>query len=160
MSLIKEYRKTDKEQLNRLALEAFAQYQDCYTDWPSIKKVIGNMAELEKSAEIIVAEESGTIIGGVVLVPPSYEFNNHLDSSMALMRMLVVSPDHRGKGIGKKLTMECICRAKKLGAKAISLHTSPIMKVALSMYLKMGFQKIKDIEPICGVEYSIYALKL
>jgi len=118
------------------------------------------MTALEKSAEIIVAEESGIIIGGVALVHPSCQPNKHSDSSLVSIRMLVVSPSQRGKGIGKKLTLECIDRAKGLRAKVISLYTSPIMDVALSMYLKMGFAKIKDIAPICGVEYSIYALQL
>lgn len=160
MSSIRPYRKTDKKQLNRLALEVFAQYQNYYTDWFSIKKIIGNMADLEDSAEIIVVEESGAIIGAVAFVPPSCRPENNYESSFALMRMLVVSPSQQGRGIGKVLTMECIGRAKDLGAKKICLHTSPIMKVALSMYLRMGFKKIKDIEPIFGVEYSNYALTL
>ncbi len=74
--------------------------------------------------------------------------------------MLVVSPSQRGKGIGKKLTMECIKRARDIGVSIIGLHTSPIMEVALSMYLRMGFVKVKDIEPIFGVEYSVYKLQI
>jgi len=160
MSSTRPYRKTDKKQLNRLALEAFAQYQDYYTDWPAIKKIIGNMADLENITEIIVVEESGTIIGGVAFAPPSSQPKKDFDSSTASIRMLVVSPSQRNRGIGKKLTMECIDRAKDLGAKKICLHTSPIMKVALSMYLRIGFKKIKDIEQICGVDYSVYALNI
>jgi len=160
MKLTRPYRKTDQKQLNQLALEAFAQYQDYYTDWPAITKVIGNMADLEDSAELIVVEESGTIVGGVAFVPPSSRPKKYFDSAAASMRMLVVAPSQRGRGIGRKLTLECIARAKELGAPMICLHTSPIMEVALSMYLKMGFEKIEDIEPIYGVDYSIYALKL
>lgn len=154
------YRKTDKEQLNQIAIDAFAQYQDEYTDWHAIKKIVENMADLEESAEIIVAEESGIIIGGVAFVPPSSRLNKHFDRSLASIRILVVSPNQRGRGIGKELTIECINRAKSLGVNAIGLYTSPIMEVALSMYLRIGFKKIQDIEPICGVEYSIYSLQL
>lgn len=118
------------------------------------------MADLAESAEIIVAEEAGTVIGGVAFVPAASRLNKHFDSTTASIRMLVVSPGHRGRGIGKKLTLECIGRAKDSGAKAIALHTSPIMEVALAMYLTLGFMKIRDIEPVCGVAYSIYSLPL
>ena len=40
------------------------------------------------------------------------------------------------------------------------LHTSPIMTVALPMYLKMGFVKAYDAPPIFGVPYAVYTKAL
>lgn len=70
--------------------------------------------------------------------------------------MLVVDPEHRGFGLGRALTDECIIRARHERAPGIALHTSPIMEVALAMYLKMGFEKYSSAPQIQGVEYAVY----
>jgi ribosomal protein S18 acetylase RimI-like enzyme len=72
------------------------------------------------------------------------------------MRMLVVRAHLRGRGIGKALADECIRRALRDNAKEIALHTSPIMKVALPMYERMGFQWVADAPSLFGVPYGIY----
>ena len=62
--------------------------------------------------------------------------------------------------LGRALSMECIARAKRDASPIIALHTSPIMKVALPMYLKMGFVKAYDAPPIFGVAYAVYTKAL
>jgi hypothetical protein len=42
----------------------------------------------------------------------------------------------------------------------IALHTSPIMTVALSMYLRMGFARLRDAPRYLGVDYAVYAKAL
>ena len=42
----------------------------------------------------------------------------------------------------------------------IALHTSPIMTVALPMYLRMGFERLRDAPPIRGVYYAVYTKML
>ena len=74
--------------------------------------------------------------------------------------MLVVDPAFRGKGIGRVLSNECIARAKRDGSPVIALHTSPIMSIALPMYMKMGFVKAYDAPPISGVAYAVYTKAL
>ena len=157
---IRPYTKNDEEQLNSVAVEAFLQFKDDYSDWNAIQAVVSDISALNDDAEVIVAEESGKIIGGVAFVPPRDDSRGHFEQSWASIRMLVVSPSQRGRGIGRKLTEECIKRASKVGASFIGLHTSPIMDVALSMYLRMGFVKVRDIDPILGVEYAIYKLDI
>ena len=56
--------------------------------------------------------------------------------------------------------LNLIDRAKRDSCPAIGLHTSTIMEVALSMYIRLGFEKMKDIPPIHGVPYAIYKLDL
>jgi len=58
------------------------------------------------------------------------------------------------------LSNECIARAKRDGSPIIALHTSPIMSVALPMYLKMGFAKAYDAPPIFGVACAVYTKAL
>ena len=158
--IIRNYKQDDKEQLNSVAVKAFTQFKDQYNDWDRIYSAVGKMSSLAASSDLIVAEDCGEIIGGVALIPPGGSSSGYFDPTWASIRMLVVSPEQRGKGVGKKLTVECINRAIKSGVKVVSLHTSPIMEVALSMYLRMGFVKVKNIEAICGVEYAVYKLEV
>ncbi|WP_338821991.1 GNAT family N-acetyltransferase [Bradyrhizobium septentrionale] len=72
----------------------------------------------------------------------------------------MIDPAFRGKGLGRALSTECVARAKRDGAPAIALHTSPIMTVALPMYLRMGFLKAHDVPPIFGVPYAVYTKAL
>ena len=160
MFIIRPYLKKDKETIKIVAIEAFSQFKDHYNDWESVKSVVGNLASLESTSELMVAEVNNEVVGAVALVHPGKDKNTNIDSSSASIRMLVVSPKHRSKGIGKQLAIECLEIAKRHGYKEISLFTSPIMKVALPMYLRMGFDKVKDIEPISGVEYALYKLEI
>ena len=160
MVIVRPYLEKDKATVNSLAIEAFAQFKDHYNDWQSIKSVVGNMASLASTSELIVAEINHEVVGAVALVHPGKDKNKNIDPSWASIRMLVVSPKHRSKGIGKQLALECLKHATRQGFQEVALFTSPIMEVALPMYLRMGFKKVKDIEPISGVEYSLYKLKV
>ena len=160
MVIVRPYLEKDKEPIKSVAIEAFAQFKEHYNDWDSIKSVLGNMASLKCTSDLIVAEINNEVVGAVALVHPGKDINNNIAPSWASIRMLVVSPKHRSKGIGKQLALECLEIAKSRGFKEVALFTSPIMKVALPMYLRMGFEKIKDIEPISGVEYALYKFEI
>ena len=74
--------------------------------------------------------------------------------------MLVVDPAYRGHGVGRALTNACIRRAERDGASRVALHTSPIMEVALAMYRRMGFERVRAVPPIHGVPYDVYVKRL
>ena len=52
---------------------------------------------------------------------------------------LYLSPDVRGKGIGKALMERCIDAAKKAGYKKVYLETMPELIAAIPMYEQFGF---------------------
>ena len=76
------------------------------------------------------------------------------------MRMLVVCPESRGKGIGRALANACIAKAQRDGADVFGLHTSAIMSVALPTYQSMGFEFVREAPSIHGVPYGIYTKQL
>ena len=45
-------------------------------------------------------------------------------------------------------------------AHIIARHASPIMTVALPMYLRMGFARRRDAPLILGVDYGVYTTTL
>jgi len=117
---------------------------------------VSRMSELSKAGEIIVAEDQGWIVGGVAYLGPHRPKPHYFDCAWPIIRMLVVKPSARGKGIGRLLTEECVRRARRDKSLIIALHTTPIMTVALPMYLRMGFTKLRDAPDIYGVPYAVY----
>jgi len=158
--LIRDYQSADQSPLRDLALASFAQYKDLYHPWEEFQAKVAGWTSLAESAELIVAEDQGVPVGAVAFVPPLASPGGHFPKDWAAFRMLIVDPKARGKGIGKQLTLECIQRARDQNGSTIGLHTSPVMAVALAMYLKLGFCLDRDIEPIYQVPYSVYRLDI
>ncbi|MDH5559666.1 MAG: GNAT family N-acetyltransferase [Deltaproteobacteria bacterium] len=156
--IIRVFQTRDATAVDALALKAFEQYSAHYKPWEEFRGKIGHMSMMP--IEIILAEKVGKIAGAVGFVAPGKVVDSHFDPQWAVIRMLVVDPVFRGQGLGRKLTEACLERAKSLGCRTIGLHTSPIMEVALSLYLRMGFIKRSDIADIYGVPYGIYTLEL
>ena len=157
---IRDYESADAEDLNRIAVAAFDQFRDHYTDWPAMRAGLSKTSDLSASGEAIVAEFQDQLAGGVAYFGPDSPKAAFFDQRWPIIRMLVVDPAFRGKGLGRVLSMECFARAKRDGSSVIALHTSPIMTVALPMYLRMGFVRVADAPPIFGVEYAVYTKAL
>lgn len=147
--------------MNAVALAAFEQYRGVYSDWDTLQRGVGSMSALADGAEIVVAEDGGEIVGAVAYCPPlSQPRADFFEPEWPIVRMLVVRPGARGRGIGRLLTDACIERARRDGAPLIALHTSPAMEVALAMYLRMGFTLVRRVADRFGVPYGVYAMRL
>jgi GNAT superfamily N-acetyltransferase len=157
---LRDYESADAEDLNRIAVSAFDQFRDHYRDWPAMLAGLSKTSDLSASGEVIIAELQNKFAGAVAYFGPNSQKAAFFDQRWPIIRMLVVDPAFRRKGIGRALSDECIARAKRDGSPIIALHTSPIMSVALPMYLKMGFAKAYDAPPIFGVAYAVYTKAL
>jgi GNAT superfamily N-acetyltransferase len=157
---VRDYAASDADDLNRIAVAAFSQFRDQYQDWPAMLAGLSKTSDLGASGEIIIAECENRPAGGVAYFGPDRPKAAFFDQRWPIIRMLVVDPVFRGKGLGRVLSTECIARAKRDGSPVIALHTSPIMTVALPMYLRMGFVKACDAPPIHGVPYAVYTKAL
>jgi len=157
---IRDYESSDAENLNRIALAAYGQFRDQFQDWPAMLAWLSKASELSATGETIVADVQNRFAGSVTYFGPDSPKAAFFDQSWPIIRMLVVEPAFRGNGIGRALTNECIARAGRDGSSVIALHTSPIMTVALPMYLRMGFVKAHDAPPIFGVAYAVYTKTL
>ncbi len=154
--LLRDFAATDQVRVDQLALEAWEQYREQYSDWKAFRQRISSMSDLAASGEIIVAEVSGRIEGAVAYVGPGKPKSDMFRPEWPIMRMLVVSPAARGMGLGRALAGECLARAQRDGADVFALHTSNMMTVALPMYLRMGFERLGPAPTMFGVPYSIY----
>ena len=158
--VLRDFRSDDAVGVNQIALAAFDEYQSAYSDWLSFSKKIGAMATLAQHGELIVAATEDALLGAVVYVGPEKPKADFFESEWSIMRMLVVHPEYRGRGLGRALANECIRRAERDGCSCIALHTTPIMTVALSMYQRMGFELLREAPSIFGVSYGIYLKQL
>lgn len=157
---LRDYRPDDAAHIDRIAVAAFSELRSHYDDWESLSANLGRMSSLADRSEIVVAAQGEAVIGAVAYVGPGVEKADYFDRDWPVMRTLVVDPARRGLGAGRALTEACIDRARRDGASLIALHTSPIMSVALPMYLRMGFEKLKDVPAIYGVPYAVYVKRL
>jgi ribosomal protein S18 acetylase RimI-like enzyme len=109
----------------------------------------------------IVAERDGRLLGCVTYFPPASASDNHdLPHDWAGIRLLGVSPDGRGEGVGRALTVECIDRARAAGASVIGLHTTMLMDVARAMYQRMGFVRAPEYDFFPASDFTVEAYRL
>jgi len=87
---------------------------------------------------LLVAENQDGIVGCVAV--------RKIDEGVCEMKRLFVRPEYRGTGIGRRLAMEIIQTAIRLGYSHMRLDTTPSMSTATSLYRSLGFY---DTEPYC-----------
>ncbi|HEY6985803.1 MAG TPA: helix-turn-helix domain-containing GNAT family N-acetyltransferase [Rhodanobacteraceae bacterium] len=83
-----------------------------------------------------IAERDGTRIGCIFLVAK--------DQTTAKLRLLLVEPDARGLGLGKRLIDECVAFARDAGYRRIVLWTQSNLDAARHLYVKAGFRKTAE----------------
>ncbi len=71
------------------------------------------------------------------------------------MKRLFIYPRYRGHGLGRKLVMEVIRRARKIGYDRMRLDTLISMESAIALYTSIGFVDIEAYthNPNAGVRY-------
>jgi DNA-binding MarR family transcriptional regulator/ribosomal protein S18 acetylase RimI-like enzyme len=79
-----------------------------------------------------IAKMDGQNVGSVFLVKDS--------EKVARLRLLLVDPVARGRGLGTRLTNECIRFARMRGYRSITLWTHKVLTVARHIYERAGFQ--------------------
>ncbi len=118
-------------------------YQDLFggRSLGSYESELFNVQRRDQDSEVFVAlDHEHRIVGGVTYVPgPGRTMSEFSDPYAAGIRMLAVDPRRQGEGVGMALTNWCIERARSAGRQRVALHSTPVMKVAHSIYERLGF---------------------
>ncbi|MCL4638697.1 MULTISPECIES: bifunctional helix-turn-helix transcriptional regulator/GNAT family N-acetyltransferase [Olivibacter] len=107
---------------------------------------------LNPGGKIFVALYRGEPVGVCALIKmndPDYDYE---------LAKMAVSPKAQGKNIGYLLGQSAINEARKIGAKALYLESNTILKPAINLYYKLGFQKISGhVSPYkrCNIQMSL-----
>ena len=83
-----------------------------------------------------IAEIDGERIGSVFVVRKT--------DAIAKLRLLIIDPKARGRGLGKHLVEECLRFAKDAGYTSMTLWTQSILVAARGIYARAGFKLVAE----------------
>jgi len=111
---------------------------------------VGELTEYPGVELIIAVDHRNELLGGVVYYR-DVKYYGAMDGVKVLentagFRFLAVEPIARGMGIGRKLTLTCIDRAKKHKKSRLIIHTTKAMQLAWNMYVKLGFFRQQELD--------------
>lgn len=163
---VRDAREDERGAIRDLTLAAYEQYGNSMPAraWEGYRGSIRQTLEEMKMDICIVAVQDHKIVGSVLLYPAkasAYE-EKMAAGNVPEIRLLAVTPEARGQGIGRILMDECIRRVRSTGATLLGLHTMDMMQVAQRMYVGMGFVYTPelDVHPAPGLIVKGYLLHL
>ncbi|PYN90848.1 MAG: N-acetyltransferase [Candidatus Rokuibacteriota bacterium] len=163
---VRDARPEDQDAIRKVTLAAYQEYAaPMKAFWEGYRRnIVASLAEVG-SAEQLVAERDGDIVGTVLLYPPrrmELPKGGGLEMPWPEVRLLAVAPAERGGGVGTALMQECVRRARRAGARVLSLHTTEMMAAALRMYERMGFVRAPELDfhPMPGTTVMGFRLDL
>jgi GNAT superfamily N-acetyltransferase len=149
----------DREAILQVTLAAYQEYEAVMPPlhWRLYRENITSTLAEVSPAEQFVAELGGEVVGTVLLYPqgslPGGAESGRSGLRWPEVRLLAVDPQARGQGIGEALVERCIQSARAAGAGAVTLHTNDMMVAAVRLYLRMGFERVPELDfsPVGGV---------
>lgn len=159
---VREAEAADRPAIHDVTLAAYEEYAARMPPalWRGYRQnIVATLADPAPALQL-VAEDAGAVVGTVLLYPAASA--GPTARPWPEVRLLAVAPSARARGVGAALMRECIARTRARGATVLSLHTTDLMRVAKSMYERMGFERAPELDftPAPGVVIQGFRLDL
>ena len=169
------FRKAEKEDFDKirsLYWNLIDQEQDD-PSFPHWKKGIHPFDEMIQNSidreELYVLADGGDIVACVIANAEKVDGYSdapwQIDSDeVIVLHVLVVHPDHRGKGLARRLVENIIEQERNVGKKALRLDVIENNTTAEKLYQKLGFQYIQTktlyYDVVGEMTFKLYELVL
>jgi putative acetyltransferase len=100
---------------------------------------------LQKGGHIFMAYAGAEAVGCFALIPTR--------NGVSEVSKMAVSPQLRGRGIGRRLLQHAIAQARSIGARSLFLGSNTRLKDAVHLYESVGFRHVKP-ETLPPMPYS------
>ncbi len=149
------------EQVGRLTVEVYVG-DGFLQDGDDYVSELLDTSHRARCAEVWVAVQDGTVLGSVTFCPVGSTYREISHDGEGEFRMLVVSSEARGRGVGKALVELCVRRSRELGYAGVRMSTMDQMAAAHRVYERLGFARSPedDWAPATGVRLLAYQLSL
>lgn len=81
----------------------------------------------------LLVNASGQIVGSVGLC--------RIEDSVCELRKMYLAPEARGSGWGRRLLEHALARAAELGFRRVVIETASVLRAAIALYERYGFQR-------------------
>lgn len=161
MTTIRLARPEEYAIIGEIAVDAYAEADNLPAD-NSYHPVLRNAAVRAAEAELLVALDGDKPVGTVTVVRPGGAYAEIAREGELEFRMLAVSPQAAGRGIGRALVRAVFERARAEQRGRVVLCVQNKAVVPRRLYESMGFRRLpgRDWSPTAGVELLGYYLDL
>ena len=109
----------------------------------------------KEKAIYFVLEHNQKVVGGVGIA----QLDN-FDGNVCELQKMYFLPEARGRGLGSKMIIICLEKAKEFGFESCYLETLPYMKDAVKLYKKNGFKNLdKPMGNTCHYSCDVWMIK-
>lgn len=165
---IREIRREEFEELGQLLVEVYSHLEGFPTpaEQPGYYEMLANIGSFaaKKDAKVFVALTAvEKLVGGVVYFGDMAEYGSGGTATAVQnasgIRLLGVSAEARGMGVGRALTDVCIQLARDKDHSQVVLHTTQAMQIAWKLYERLGFERSADLDFMQG-ELPVFGFRL
>jgi ribosomal protein S18 acetylase RimI-like enzyme len=150
------------EELDAVADLTARVYREAGIGSAQYEPALRDVASRARTATVLVAESGGRLVGAVTVATRLGPWAEQAVRGEAVIRMLVVDPAARGRGVGEALVLGCLDAARADGCSLVRLSSQDESAAAQRLYGRLGFTRVPalDWEPVDGVLLRAFAADL